>query len=307
MVKTDGEERGGFSSFPRRAVKRLVRDFRHDIREVKSTSADILPSAFIFLVEKWLGFWVTLVAVTFTVGYLGMGLVYVAEIGSTIPALFNTVPWLVSHVWIVGLLVVLTYGVVIFSVLMVSTARFVLWGRDTYLKFWRRDTPPFRTGSLEEEPKQWPPTDHQRKKAWNHAKNYIGYGSILFISIGSLLFLFEQMATETLNQVLSSRVFTIIGTSIDIGIGVVDFDSALWLVAPNASQPELVLLVLFFVPPTAVMAIGTRNLLFFIESGIREHIENIRAGNLLSWSTAILFFMFLYTLGICANIAIQWT
>jgi len=306
MTGADREGQNGRSSLTRRVSKRIVGDFRHDIRGAKRKGADFIPSAFILFVEKWLGFWVTLIGLTFTVGALGMGLIYVAEIGSTIPAISSTVPWLLGHIWTVGLLVVLTYGVVLFSLLLVSTARLVLWSRDTYLHFWSRDTPPFTTDTAEKESKQWPPSNQQRQEARDHARDYLGNGAILFVSILFLLFLFESIATETLNKLLSSSFLTIIGNSIDVGIGVLDFNSALGTAAPNAGQPEIVLFVLFFVLPAALMAIGTRNLLFLIEGHVRTHIENVREGNLLSWSTVVLFSMFLYSIGICANILVQW-
>ena len=305
MTETDGEGKGGFSSLPRRAIQRTVRDFRHDIQETKRKGTDFILSAFILLLEKWLGFWITLIGITFTVGTLGTGLVYAGEMGSTIPILSNSVPWLLGHIWTVGLLVVLTYGVILFSLLLVSTARLILWSQNTYSDVWNRDTPPFTTDSSQEEPRIWPPNDQQRQEAWNHTRDYLGNGAILFVSIVSLLFLFETIATETLHKMLSSSFLTVIGNSMDVGIGMLDFNSALGTAAPNAGQPEIVLFVLFFVIPAAVMAIGTRNLLFLIEGYVRTHIENVREGNLLSWSTVVLFSMFLYSISICANILIQ--
>lgn len=307
MAETNGEGEDEISSLPERAVQRLVSNLQYDLQRAKRKSKRIIASVFVLLIEKWLGFWITLISVTLTVGSLGMVLVYAAEIGSTVPALSNTVPWLLGHIWIVGLLVVLTYGAILFSLLLVSSTRLVLWGRNIYIKFWNRDTPPFSTETSEEESKQWPPTDQQRKEAWNHSKDYLGNGSVFFISILFVLFLFEQLATETLNQLLSSHFITIIGSSLDVGIGVLDLDSALGMAAPDASQPELVLFILFFVLPAAVMAIGTRNLLFLMEGWVREHIEKVRNRNLINRSMAILSIIFLYTLGICSNIIIQWT
>jgi len=305
MAKADKEAQEGLSSLPRRAFQRIVGDLRHDFQGAKRKGADVIPSAFTLLVEKWLGFWVTLIGLTITVGSLGMGLVYAAEMGSTVPALSNTVPWLLGHIWTVGLLVVLTYGVILFSLILVSVSRLVLWGRDTYLHFWNRDTPPFTTDIPEEGSKQWPPTDEQRQEAWGHATDYLGNGSILFISIVFLLSLLEQIATETLNGLLSSSFLSVVGNSVSVGIGLLDFDSILGTAAPNASQPEIALFVLFFVLPSTVIAIGTRNLLYLVEGGVRTHIENVRGGDLLSWSTVILSVMFLYSLGICANILAQ--
>ncbi|MDQ2074741.1 hypothetical protein RBH20_19630 [Haloarcula sp. H-GB4] len=305
MTEADEEGRGDVSSISRQAIQRIIQDFRYDIQGAKRKGADFIPSAFILFLEKWLGFWITLIIITFTIGTLGMCLVYAAKMGSTFPILSNSLPWLLGHIWIVGLLVVLTYGVVLFSLLLVSAVRLVFWSRDTYVDIWNRDTPPFTTHDSEEESRVRPPSDQQRQEAWNHARDYLGNGSILFISIVGLLLLFESVATETLNKLLSSSFLTIIGNSIDVGIGVLDFNSALETVAPNAGQPEIVLFVLFFVLPAAVMAIGTRNLLFLIEAQVRTHIENVREGNFLSWSTVILFTMFVYSIGICANILVQ--
>lgn len=310
MTETDGEEQGGQGAHPsllRRAIQRIVRDFKHDIQGAKRKGIDIIPSAFILLVEKWLGFWTTLIGLTFTVGALGMGLVYVAEMGSTIPPISNSVPWLLGHLWAVGLLIVLTYGVVLFSLLLVSAARLILWIRDTYLHIWNRDTPPFTPDGSKKETPEWPPSDQQRQEAWNHARDYLGNGAILFVSIVFVLLLAERIAQETVNELLSSPFLTIIGNSLDVGIGFLDFNGALGTAAPNARQPELALFVLFFVIPAAVMAIGTRNLLYLIEGQVRVEIEKVREGNLLSRSTAMLVFLFLYSIGIFANILIELT
>jgi hypothetical protein len=306
MVETDEEEEESPSSLPQRAAQRIVRDLQHDIQGAKRKGSDIFPSALTLFVEKWLGFWISLIGLTITVGFLGIGLIYAAEIGSTIPALSSTIPWFLGHIWTVGLLVTLTYGVILLSLLLVSAARLVLWCRDTYLKYWNRDTPPFTADTSEKKSARWPPTNQQRQKARNLARDYIGNGAVLFVSILFVLVLLEQIATETLNRLLSSRLLTVIGDSIDVGIGVLDFESVLRAAAPNASQPQLILFILFFVLPAGLMAIGTRNLLYLIEGRVRTHIENVREGNFLSWSALILVSMFLYSLGICANILIQW-
>lgn len=307
MTKTDEQESEKSSSLPRRAAERLAEDFQHDIRGIKQKGVDVVPSAFILFVEKWLGFWMTIVGVTLSIGLLGLGFVYGAEFARTVPILSSRVQWLLDYIWVVGLLFVLTYGAVLFSLVIVSAARFVLWVRDNYLKFWNRDTPPFTKGTSEKESKQWPPSNKQRKEALEHAKNYLSVGSIFFISVVSVLLLIEQFATETLNQLLSSRFVTVIGNSIDIGIVVLDFDSALGTAAPNASQPEVVFFILFFVLPAAVMAIAARNLVFLVEARIRDHIENVRDGDLLNWSTVVLLSMFVYSLTVCASLIIQWT
>lgn len=306
MADNDDEGQEGLSSLPERAVQRIIRDLRHDAREVKQKGIHLVPSAFILFLEKWLGFWILLIGLSFTIGTLGLGLTLAAEAGSTIPELASTIPWALNHIWTVGLLVTLTYGVVLFSLLLVSAARFVLWIQHTYLKYWNRDTPPFTTDDSDSKYTQWPPTSKQRHEAWVHARNYIGNGSILFISVLFLLVMFEQIATETLNKVLSSRLLTIIGSSIDVGIGVLDFESVIGAAVPNASQPQLIFLILFLVLPAGLMAIGTRNLLFLSEGYIRTHIDKVRNGNFLSWSTVVLVSMFIYSLGICANIYIQW-
>ncbi|MCD2200808.1 hypothetical protein LPA44_13005 [Halobacterium sp. KA-4] len=305
MTEENNETQEGVLTLPQRMIERIVEDIRHDIQEGKQKTAEIIPAAFILFVEKWLGFWVTLIGLTFTIGSLGMGLTYAAEKGATIPALANNISWFLGHIWTVGLLVVLTYGVILFSLLLVSTVRLVLWGRTIYRKFWNQNTPPFSTETTEAGSKQWPPTNQQREEAWKHAKDHLGNGSILFITITFLLLLFEQLAAETLNNLLSSSWLTVVGNSIDVGIGVLDFDSILGAAAPNASQYGIVLFVLFFVLPSAVVAIGTRNLLYLVESSIRDHIEKGRNGSLRSKSTALLAFFFLYSIGICTNILIQ--
>lgn len=308
MTGTDGEEQGGQGAHPsllRRAIQRLVQDFKHDIHGAKRKGMDLIPYAVVLLIEKWLGFWTTLIGLTFTVGALGMGLVYVAEMGSTIPTLSNSVPWLLGHLWTVGILVILTYGVVLFSLLLVSAARLILWIRDTYLRIWNRDTPPFTPNGSKKESPEWPPSDQQRQEAWNHARDYLGSGAVVFVLIVSALLLAESIAQETVNELLSSRFLTIIGNSLDVGIGFLDFNGALGTAAPNANQPELVLFILFFVIPAAIMAIGTRNLLYLVEGQVRVEIEKVREGNILSRSTAMLVFLFLYSIGIFANILFE--
>lgn len=306
MPGADEEGRDGLWSLPKRASQRIVQDLRHDIGGFKRKIGDILPSTLDLFIERWLGFWITLIGLTFTIGGLGMALVFAAELGNTNPTLSRTIPGALEHIWTVGLLVVLTYGAVLVSLLLVSAVRFVLWGRNTYLDIWTRDTPPFSTATQEEESAEWPPTDQQRQKARIHARDYLGNGAVLFISILFILLLLESIATETLNKLLSSSLLTVIGNSIDVGVGILDFNGALGTAAPNANQPELVLFVLFFGPPAAVMAIGTRNLLYLVEGSIRTHIENVREGGIFSWSTAFLVSALLYSIGICANIIIQW-
>ena len=305
MVETDEEEES-LSSLPQRVAQRVFQDLQHDIQGAKRKGSDIFPLALTLFVERWLGFWVTLIGLTFTVGFLGIGLIYAAEIGSTIPALSSTISWFLGHLWTVGLLVTLTYGVILLSLLLVSAARLVLWCRNTYLKYWNRDTPPFTAGTSEKKSEEWPPTNQQQQKAWDHAKDYIGNGAVLFVFVLTVLLLLEQVATETLNKLLSSRLLTVIGDSIDVGIGVLDFEGVIGMAAPNASQPQLILFLLFFALPAGLMTIGTRNLLYLVEGHVRTHIENVRDGNFLSWSTLVLISMFLYSLGICANILVQW-
>lgn len=307
MGEGDKETQEGISTLPRRAVERFIGDLRHDAQEAKRKGTEIIPTALVLIVEKWLGFWITLIGLTLTVGSLGMGLTYVAEKGATVPSLSNNVPWLLGHIWTVGLLVVLTYGVILFALLLVSAVRLVLWGRNIYVNLWDRNTPPFSTNTSTEDSEQWPPTDKQREEAWKHARDNLGNGSILFISIVFLLLMFEQIAAETLNELLSSSWLTVIGNSIDAGIGFLDFESLLGTAAPNASQYEIALFFLFFVLPSTVIAIGTRNLLYLVEAWVRDHIEKIRDGNLLSRSTVILAFLSLYSIGICVNIIIQLT
>lgn len=306
MAETDGEGDGGLSSLPRRASQRIVQDFRHDIQEAKRKGADILPSAFILFVEKWLGFWLAIIGSAFTVGVLGMGLVYIAEVASTVSVLSNSVPWLIGHVWILGLLTVLTWGVMLFSLLLVSGVRLVLWSHNVYRDFWNRHTPPFSPDSSDNDSTPWPPSDHERDTARDRMLDFFGKGGITFIGIFILLIIADRIDSETLNELLSAPTLTAIGESFDLGFGIVDFDGLLGSIAPNATQPQLVLFALVFVLPGAVMSIGARNLLFLTESHIRDHIEIVRNGNLLGRSTAPLIALMLYSIGICANIFAQW-
>ncbi len=306
MRENDDDQRKALSSVPRRVIRRLIRDLRYDLRETKQKVSNFIPLAFIQFVEKWLGFWFALITITYTVGVLGIGLIYTAEVGSSIHALSSTIPGVLGHIWTVGVLITLSYGVVLLSLLLVSAVRFILWCRDTYLGYWNRDTPPFTTENSKKSPGEWPPSRQQQENAWNHTRDYIGYGAILFSSVLFLAVLLNQIATETLSNLLSSRLLTILGSSIDVGIGILDFDNVIKMTAPNASQPQLVLFIVFFVLPAGVMAIGTRNLLYLVEGYVRIRIENIREGNYLSRSTVVLMIMFTYSLSICANFLSQW-
>ncbi len=305
MAGTDEEGERSYTSLPRRMGQRIVRDIQHDILGAKQKGADVIPSAVILFVEKWLGFWVAVILSAFIVGSVGMGLVYIAEVASTVSVLSSSVPWFIGRMWVLGLLTTLTWGVMLFSLLLVSGVRLVLWSHHVYKNIWIQHTPPFSAVSPDDDPVPWPPSEHELDAAKDRMWDFFGKGGIAFLAILFLLLLAESLDPKTLNRLLSSSSLTAIGNSLDLGFGIVDFNSLLGSVAPNATQPQLVFFSLVFVLPGAVMSIGARNFLFLTESYIRDHIETVRNGNLLGRSTATLIALMLYSIGIFINILAQ--
>lgn len=306
MAGSDKNGWGEITTLPRRVIQRIGRDIRHDVRKAKQKGSETIPSAILFAVEKWLGFWAAVIVTALVIGGLGMGLVYVAEWASTVSMLTSNASWAIGQIGALGLLTVLTWGVIIFAIVLVSGFRLALWSKSTFMGLWNQHTPPFTENRTREEPSPWHSTDEDLKTAWEEMTDFLGWGSIIFIIILFVLFLAENIAQKTLNDFLSSSYLTAIGNSLDVAFWVVNFDGLLEAVAPNVSQPQLVLFVLFFVIPGAVMAIGARNLLYITEVHVREHIEIMRDDGLIGWSTFYLVSLFLYSIGICIQILAQW-
>lgn len=305
MTESDGIWGEKITSLLRRVCRRIIRDVRHDIREGKQKGADTLPSAVTTFVEKWLGFWLVVISSGIAIGGLGIVFVNTAEWMSTVSVLVTTVPWVINHVWLIGFLIVLTWGVLLFSIILVTGARLALWGRDTFAVIWNRHTPPFTEDGHDRTTTPWPPTDEELNAARARTRDFLGWGSIIFITMLFLLLVAESMAKETLYNLLSSSQLTAIGNSLDIGIGIVDFQGLLGTVAVDVNQPQLVFVILLVVFPGAVMAIGSRNLLFLVESHIREHIDNVLEKGLISRSAAYLFIAFLYSTAVCIQFLSQ--
>lgn len=306
MAGSDGIWSEKVTSLLRRVSQRIIRDLRHDIRAGKRKGKDTIPSAVITFVEKWLGFWFAVIGSGLVIGSLGMALVSVAEWMGTVSLFATTAPWIINHVWIVGLLVVLTWGVLLFSLVLVSVARLALWSRDTFTAIWNRHTPPFKEASPDATTTPWPPTEEELDAARARMADFLGWGAIIFTTTLFLLLVVESIAKETLYSLLSSSQLTAIGNSLDVGIGVIDFRGILGVVAPSVNQPHLVLVILFIVLPGSVMAIGTRNFLFLTESHVREHINSVLEKGLIGWSTAYLLFLFLYSIGVCIQLLVHW-
>lgn len=194
----------------------------------------------------------------------------------------------------------------LFAILSVSAFRIALWSQDIITGIWNRHTPPFTTVDTENNSRPWPPTnaelDAARKQMWD----FLGKGAIIFLGILFVLVLAENTAATTLYSLLSSSYLTAIGDSLNAGIGLLDFGGTLETLAPNMDQPQLVLYILFFGLPGAVMAIGARNFLFLMESGIRERIETVRDDGLIARETVFLGFLFLYSIGVCIQFVDKW-
>lgn len=304
-----GSDRGGWrkiTSLPRRGSQRLIHDTRHDIRGAKRKAAAVIPPAVLFFVEKWLGFWTAVIASALTVGGLGMGLVYLARWASTVSVLVTTILWFIKVVGIVGFLTILTWGVILFAIVLVSGLRLILWIQNTFRRFWNQHTPPFWEHRPEDESTTWPATDEDCKTAWKEMRDYLGWGSIIFVSILTIMLYAENTAEKDLYGILSSPYLTAIGSSIDAGFQFVDFDGFINTVAPNATQPQLLFFILFFVIPGGVAAIGARNLLFLTESQVRERIETVQEDGFICSSTVYLAIWFIWSTGVCIQLLNQW-
>jgi len=293
-------------SLPQRVSQRIIRDLRHDIQAGKEKGADIIHSAVITFVEKWLGFWIAAIAPGFVIGGLGLGLVAAAEWMSTVSILVTTMPWAITHVWILGFLTVLTYGVLLFSLVLVTGARLALWCQDTFTAYWNRHTPPFSDDSHNATTTTWPPTNEARKSARDRVRDFLGWGAIVFVISLSILLAAESIAKATLYRLFSSSQLAAIGNSFDVGLGIIDVREVLHTVTPGVTQPQLIFVLLVFVFPAIVMAIGARNFLFLTEGWVREQIDSVVKDGPLNGSTAVLILSFLYTIAVCFQIFSHW-
>lgn len=306
-----GPDKSGWeniASLPRRITERVVTDVRHDMRGTKQKAADILPPALLFAIEKWLAFWFVLIGTALLIGGLGMGLVSVAEWASTVPVLTSTVPWAIGHVWLLGLLTVLTWGVILFALVAVSVVRLALWFRTVTTAFWSRHTPPFTPAEDDSaaDSRAWPPSDAQLDRARDEMWDFLGKGSIAFVAVVFLLFAAETLASSILYGLLSSEHLMAVGDSLDAGVGVVDFGGLLAAVAPSVDQPQLIFIILFFGLPGTLMAIGARNLLFLAESHIRERIETVREDGPIGWAGLFLLVVLVYSTGVCIQLIAEF-
>lgn len=308
MAGTDGEGGEGLSSIPRRVSQRIVRDLQHDLQGAKQKGVDRIPAAILFALEKWLGFWTALIGSAMFVGGLGMGLVAVAEWASTVSVLANTVPWAIGHVWTLGLLTVLTWGVMLFALLFVSVVRLALWVRNITTTVWDQHTPPFpeESATTDTDSQPWPATEDDLDTARNRMWDFLGKGSITFVVVVFVLFLAEAVASSTLYALLSSEYISAVAGSINAGIGLFDFAGMVDVIAPGTSQQQLVLFILIFAPAGAVMAIGIRNFLFLAESQIREHFETVREDGPLGWAGLYLFVLLTWSTGAAIQLLNYW-
>lgn len=284
---------GGARSIAGRVKDRIVRDLVLDARDGKQWAADRIPRGIALVVEKWVGFWYAFLF-TVVIGWGGLFLVEVARWASDVPAVINTAPRLVEYAGSFGLITVLLAGIGMFGVIVVSVARVLLWVRDASKNYWNQHTPRHLNSDTASDTPPWPPTEEEKDRARAKFRKFVLYGSLLFLIITPTLLWLEVNYPNELHAIIANPGLSSFADVVDAAIWVINIEALFATISTSVSQIWIVYFILVFVIPGIFLAIATRNLLFLAEGFVRNEIEEVAEGSLLSWTGLKLTVLFAF-------------
>ncbi|WP_416839116.1 hypothetical protein [Haloferax sp. DFSO52] len=266
-----------------RLKRRIVRDLTLDLRDGSEWAKDNVSRGLAFLIEKWIGFWLTMILLSI-VGAFGGSIVDVARWATDVPVIVDWVPWSITLVAVFGILTVFTTGIILFGVIAVSAVRLLFWIRDRFQSFWNRHTPPFEQNEAESVTHEWPRSTHDVSKSMEKVKSFTFLGSICFMLVTSALVAIEVTYRESFYATLSTPALSPISETLNPTLWIINVSGLMSIIAPYVTQTQVVLLILLIGIPGILLTIVARNLLFIIERAVRKSIETVRQEGIVGWA-----------------------
>lgn len=296
---------GRIRSVGQRLKEWAVSGITQDVRDGKQWAADSIPYGIARVVEKWIGFWLAFLLVSF-LGWGGLVLIEAARGASDIMLLANTVPRAILFIGSIGILVVFLTGIWLLAIVVVSAVRVLFWLRTVWKNYWNKHTPRFTDSDAETNTPEWPPSDDEEDEAQSKVGQFALNGGLAFMGLMMILLQLEMNYPDRLHATVSSPELSLVSDVVNAALWVVNIEGLFETISANVSQAWVVYAILIFGLPGIFFVVAGRNLLFLTESFVGNHIETVAEKGVLNWTGLKLagyFFAFsLWALGIVSRV-----